>query len=93
VTSDYTKYAWFLRIALSSKLPYGYFREIAPDGEIVYYNEGTGEISTKHPLSVFLRKTFSKIVKGEITSNDAHSLQKLIMDENSRIQVEEAVSY
>lgn len=91
MTSDYTKYAWFLRIVLSAKLPYGYFREIAPNGDIVYYNERTGEISKKHPLSVFLRKTFSKIVKGEITSNDAHNLQKLILDENSRIQIEETV--
>jgi len=51
------KYAWFLKIVLGAKLPYGYVRENTPGREVVYFNETTGEVSHNHPLSTFIRKT------------------------------------
>lgn len=83
-TKDYKKYAWFLRIVLSSKVPYGFKREMAPNKEIVYFNEATGEISSQHPQSKFFRKTFTKVVKGELEFEKCRDNCKIIVDKKSR---------
>ena len=72
---------------LSSKLPYGFTRERAPGKEVVYFNEITGEVSNQHPHSNFLRKTFTKVVKGELDYKKSKHKSKIVVDYKTKQKI------
>lgn len=76
-----------MKIILSAKLPFGYTREVAPEGNVVYVNENTGEFSTHHPQHIFFRKTFAKIIKGEINSKDVKEIARNISNAPSILKL------
>lgn len=59
---DLERYGWFVKIALGVPLPYPWTREKDPNGGIVYSNQETDELCPHHPLELFFRKTFNKVI-------------------------------
>ena len=84
---------------LSIKLPNPWTRETDPEGNIVYYNCNTEELTTHHPLEMFFRKTFNKaclyqlihfrLLIGIFLDFLNKNFQEIVIDELSKIPIEE----
>ena len=51
-----------MKIALEVALPDPWARETDPQGNIVYYNSNTEELTHHHPMEIFFRKAFNRVI-------------------------------
>lgn len=75
-------------IILNSKLPEGWSKENGPNGKIIYYNSYTDELTLDHPMSMFYRKTFAKVIKSNMDSTKENVIEGLIVDEISKMSMD-----
>jgi len=77
---DWPNYAWFMAVALTAPLPQHWERESTPDGEVVYYNSETDSVSFSHPLHLFLRNTFARVVRSRMNADHEKVVKNMITD-------------
>lgn len=58
----------------------------------MYFDEVTGDVSTKHPKAGFYKKTFSKIVQSKVHLKNNTHVSKIVVDKASKFQIEKRVS-
>lgn len=75
-------------IILNSKLPEGWSKENGPNGKVIYYNSHTDELTLDHPMSMFYRKTFAKVIKSNMDSTKENIIEGLIVDEISKMSMD-----
>lgn len=83
------KYSWFLKIILSAPLPENWERETNPEGQVLYHNTKTDELVYTHPMELFFRITFARVVKQKLTADYGQTLTKIILDQISKVHVHE----
>ena len=54
-----------------------------------WLNISNDELTTKHPLEIFFRKTFANVVKHQMDESYANVIKNTVIDELSRIKLED----
>jgi hypothetical protein len=74
-------------IILNAELPAGWSKEKGPDDNTIYHNSYTDDLTVDHPMSMFYRKTFAKVIKSNMDSTKEKIIGGLIVNEVSKMSI------
>jgi hypothetical protein len=74
-------------IILNAKLPQGWSKEKGPNDNTIYHNSYTDELTVDHPMSMFYRKTFAKVIKSNMDSTKEKIIEGLIVNEVTKMSI------
>lgn len=77
-----------MKIILQAELPDGWARETDPNGKIIYHNTVDDEFVFEHPMHVFFRKTFNRILNSEFDKTHEKVVENLVLDEVSKLSID-----